>query len=363
MRARPSPLIIGHRGACGYRPEHTASAYRLAFALGADAVEPDIVATRDGVLVIRHENEISATTDVAEHPEFRGRRTTKSVDGNLVTGWFTEDFTWAELATVRARERLGGLRQASQSFDGQFPILRLRDLFTLVDDVAQVSSSPAGMVAEIKHATYFESIGLPLDELFAAELAQAGWAEERQRLVVESFERTVLGKLHQRGVRADRVYLIEASGCPFDEIAAHGEAARSYADEMTEAGLYALATAPAASRVVGVSVNTSMILSDPVGPNPDVQGPIGPDPEVSEPITDGPIVVSELVDLIHAAGLTAYCWTLRPENRFLVPSLRRGSIPADYGDWQTEYRLLMETGVDGVFADHPDLALAVRDTL
>ncbi|TAM69400.1 MAG: glycerophosphodiester phosphodiesterase [Microbacteriaceae bacterium] len=373
MRARPSPLIIGHRGACGYRPEHTASAYRLAFALGADAVEPDVVATRDGVLVIRHENEISATTDVAEHPEFAARRTTKSVDGALMTGWFTEDFTWAELATLRARERLGGLRQASRSFDGQFPILRLRDLFALVDDVAQGSSSLAGIVAEIKHATYFESIGLPLDELFAAELAQVGWAEERQRLVVESFERTVLGKLHQRGVRADRVYLIEASGSPFDEIAAHGEAARSYADEMTEAGLYALATAPAASRVAGVSVDTSMILNDPVGSARVGSGelefgrvgpsPVGSDPDDPAPEPTEPIAVSELVDLVHAAGLTAYCWTLRPENRFLVPSLRRGGAPADYGDWQTEYRLIMGTGVDGVFADHPDLALAVRDTL
>ncbi|WP_308467575.1 glycerophosphodiester phosphodiesterase family protein [Rathayibacter soli] len=354
MRARTSPLIIGHRGACGYRPEHTASAYRLAFALGADAVEPDIVATRDGVLVLRHENEISATTNVARHPEFNDRRTTKSVDGKVVTGWFTEDFTWAELATLRARERLGELRQASRSFDGQYPIMRLRDLFTLVDEVADVSLGPAGIVAEIKHATYFESVGLPLDELFAAELAQAGWAEERQRLVIESFERTVLGKLHQRGVRADRVYLIEASGSPFDEIAAHGSSARGYADEMTEAGLYGLASAPAASRVAGVSVNTSMILSDPVRQD------AGADVDVDD---DEPIAVSELVDLVHAAGLTAYCWTLRPENRFLVPSLRRGSVAADYGDWQTEYRLLMETGVDGVFTDHPDLALAVRDTL
>ena len=119
-----SPLVIGHRGASGYRPEHTRSAYELAFALGADAVEPDIVATRDGVLVLRHENEISGTTDVATRPEFAGRRTTREVDGAALTGWFTEDFTWAELSTVRARERLGGIRQASASFDGRYPVIR-----------------------------------------------------------------------------------------------------------------------------------------------------------------------------------------------------------------------------------------------
>jgi glycerophosphoryl diester phosphodiesterase len=343
MRAHLSPLIIGHRGACGYRPEHTASAYRLAFALGADAVEPDIVATRDGVLVLRHENEISSTTDVAQHPEFADRRTAKSIDDKVVTGWFTEDFSWSELATLRARERLGSLRQASSSFDGQYPILRLRDLFQLIDQVTDASARPVGMVAEIKHATYFASIGLPLDELFAAELARAGWEDESERLVIESFERTVLCRLYQRGVRADRVYLIEASGSPFDEVAAHGSAARRYADEITETGLYTLATAPVASRVDGVSVNKSLVVRD--------QGRLG-SPEVSD-----------LVDLAHSAGLAAYCWTLRPENRFLVKSLRRGRGSGTFGDWQREYRLIMETGIDGVFADHPDLAAAVRDTL
>jgi glycerophosphoryl diester phosphodiesterase len=343
MRAQSSPVVIGHRGASGYRPEHTAPAYRLAFALGADAVEPDIVATRDGVLVLRHENEISATTNIAQHPEFADRRTTKTVDGKRISGWFTEDFTWAELSTLRARERLGELRQASRSFDGQFPILRLADLFEIVDAMAESSGRPLGIVAEVKHPTYFESIGLPLDELFAAELGAAGWGDDNNRLVVECFERSVLTKVHARGVRGKRVYLIEASGSPFDEVAANGSAARRYADEITEAGLYALASAPAASRVDGVSVNKSMIL----------QGG-----------TAGTLLgVGDLVDLVHAAGLEAYTWTLRPENRFLVNGLRRGRRDAAFGHWQREFRLIMETGVDGVFADQPDLAVAVRDTL
>ena len=163
-----SPLVIGHRGASGYRPEHTRSAYELAFALGADAVEPDIVATRDGVLVLRHENEISGTTDVATRPEFAGRRTTREVDGVALTGWFTEDFTWAELSTLRARERLGGVRQASASFDGRYPVIRLRELFPLIDTAADEQRRLIRMVAEFKHGAHFAALGLPLDELLQA---------------------------------------------------------------------------------------------------------------------------------------------------------------------------------------------------
>ncbi|WP_367882170.1 glycerophosphodiester phosphodiesterase family protein [Rathayibacter oskolensis] len=137
MLARPTPLVIGHRGASGYRPEHTRSAYDLALALGADAVEPDLVATRDGVLVLRHENEISGTTDVERRPEFADRRTTKRIEGRDVTGWFTEDFTWDELLRLRARERLAAVRPASATFDGQFPLLRFRDLLALLDRAAE----------------------------------------------------------------------------------------------------------------------------------------------------------------------------------------------------------------------------------
>jgi glycerophosphoryl diester phosphodiesterase len=147
------PLLIGHRGAPGYRPEHTASSYRLAFAMGVDAVEPDVVATADGVLVIRHENEISGTTDVAEHPEFAERRTTKRIDGESLTGWFTEDFTWAELATLRCRERIPALRPGSAEYDGTEPILRLGDLLRLVEEASVEHGRDIGVVLEIKHAT------------------------------------------------------------------------------------------------------------------------------------------------------------------------------------------------------------------
>ena len=211
-----SPLVIGHRGASGYRPEHTRSAYELAFALGADAVEPDIVATRDGVLVLRHENEISGTTDVAARHEFAGRRTTREVDGVALTGWFTEDFTWAELSTLRARERLGGVRQASASFDGRYPVIRLRELFALIDTAADEQRRLIRMVAEFKHGAHFEALGLPLDELFAAELDAAGWGTGDERLVMEAFEPTLLDRLAARGIRGKRVMLVEGAGAPWD---------------------------------------------------------------------------------------------------------------------------------------------------
>ncbi len=331
------PLVIGHRGACGYRPEHTRAAYELAFALGADAVEPDIVATRDGVLVVRHENEISGTTDVSTHPEFADRRTTKHIDGAARTGWFTEDFTWAELATLRARERIPAVRKSSASFDGAFPLLRLRDVFDLIDDASIDSPRPLGLVAELKHATYFESIGLPLDELFAAELDDAGWGGNDGRLIIEAFELSVLGKLAARGVRGKKIFLIEATGTPHDQRLAHGETARSYADFVTEAGLYALG-----GLVDGISVNRSMIVRQDAAGTPET---------------------SDLVDLAHSAMLEVYTWTLRPENRYLLPAHRSNRGQERHGDWWSEFELIMGTGIDGVFVDHPDLAVAVRDGL
>jgi glycerophosphoryl diester phosphodiesterase len=344
MRAHPSPLVIGHRGAPGYRPEHTSASYELAFALGADAVEPDIVATRDGVLVLRHENEISSTTDVASRPEFAARRTTKIIDGVRQTGWFTEDFTWAELATLRAIERLGELRQASSSFDGRYPIMRLAELFALIDGVAETTDRDVGMVAEIKHATYFDSIGLPLDELFAEEAARAGWGTDDGRLVIESFESDVLARLHARGVRGKRVYLIEAQGAPYDRVARDGSNARGYADDITEAGLYRLASATGHAALDGVSVNASIIARE-ADLSTATRSDVG------------------VVDRAHGVGLAVFCWTLRPENRFLAPPYRIGRQPARYGRWQDAFARIMATGVDGVFLDHPDLGVTVRDEL
>lgn len=325
------PLVIAHRGASGYRPEHSRAAYELAFTLGADAVEPDIVATKDGVLVLRHENEISGTTNIAAHKEFADRRATKVIDGQKITGWFTEDFTWNELQTLRVVERIPKLR--SQAFDGDEPMLCLRDLLALLDERGNV-----GLVAEIKHATYFESIGLPLDELFAAELSSAGWSN-KPRLTVESFETRVLRQIRERGVRAQSVFLLESSGAPADEVADRGSDAATFASYLTNEGLAGLA----ASGLDGISVDKRMLL------------------EVDK--AGNATGTTDLVARAHAAGLTVFCWTLRAENHFLAKNFRRSGGARNFGAWKNEFQLIMGTGVDGVFADQPDLAIEARATL
>jgi glycerophosphoryl diester phosphodiesterase len=321
----PRPLVIGHRGASGYRPEHTRSAYELAITLGVDAIEPDIVATRDGVLVLRHENEISGTTDVARRPEFADRRATKRVDGVSLTGWFTEDFTWAELSTLRATERLPQVRQASASFDGTEGILRLRDLLDILDAGAERTGREISIVAEVKHPTYFASIALPLDELIADELK--AW-DDGGRTIVECFEQTVLGEIRGRGVAGRFVYLLESRGSAPDQVARLGNKALPYSAQLTDAGLARLA-----KEVDGVSVDKSLLLKTGGG---------------------------DLVVRAHGAGLEVFTWTLRPENRFLAAGYRLGSAARDWGDWRGEFHAVLATGVDGIFVDHPDLGVAAR---
>ncbi|QEO09301.1 glycerophosphodiester phosphodiesterase family protein [Protaetiibacter larvae] len=327
MTTQPRPWVIGHRGASGYRPEHTRAAYELAFALGADAVEPDIVATRDGVLVIRHENEISGTTDVARHPEFADRRTTKSFGPVTMTGWFTEDFTWDELSTLRATERLPAQRPGSATFDGRYPILRLDELLELIADASARHGRPLGLVAEIKHAVYFEAIGLPLAGRVAEALARFPGP-----LVVESFEETVLGEVRQHGLDARYVYLLEDSGTAPDLMLRFGASAPDYSTQLGDEGLADLAT-----RVDGISVDKGRLLK------PDARAGV------------------ELVDRAHRLGLEVFTWTLRPENRFLTKPNRSAAGPREWGDWRAEFDAILATGVDGVFADHPDLAIAARD--
>jgi glycerophosphoryl diester phosphodiesterase len=332
----PQPLVIAHRGASGYRPEHTRAAYELAFSQGVDAVEPDLVSTRDRVLVIRHENEISGTTDVAAHPEFANRRTTKVIDGERLSGWFTEDFTWAELSTLQATERLPEIRSAALTYSAE-GILRFSDLLELLDAAPlSAAGTRIGMVAEIKHASYFESIGLPLDELFAEELKAAGWAAD-DRLIIESFELAVLSKIRDRGIQGSLVFLLESEGAPADEVAARGDDAAPYSSYLTTEALEELA-----QTLDGISLDKHILqLTDAGGK------PIGAD----------------LVTRAHAAGLTVFCWTLRAENTFLAEGHRNGASACGFGDWQGEFQSLMRLGLDGVFADQPDLAIWARAAL
>ncbi len=325
----PDPLVIAHRGASGYRPEHTRSAYELAIAMGADAVEPDVVVSHDGVLVVRHENEIGGTTDVADRPEFAARRRTASLDGERVTGWFTEDFTWPELAQLRCRERLPGLRAGSAAFDDTEPMLSLRELLDLVRAGSAASGRTVGVVLEIKHATHFGGLGFDVAALVEAELREAGWWDAAAPLVIESFEPTVLEQLRTRGAPAPRVLLMEAQGAPFDLVAARGRAATGYRDLLTEDGLGRLAAS-----VDGISVDKRIILG------------------VHRP------PARSVVGAAHARGLRVYTWTCRPENAFLAARFRGPGGPAAFGHYRREWAQVRAAGVDGVFADHPDLAVA-----
>ena len=306
--------------------------------MGVDAVEPDVVVSSDGVLVIRHENEISQTTDIADRPEFAHRRTTKVVDGTELTGWFTEDFTWAELATLRCRERIPKLRPESATHNDSEPILRLRDLLDLVSQAntaskahAQANASRAiGVVLEIKHATYFDHLGWDVSALVAQELHDAGWAQGEHPLVIESFESTVLRRLQERDVTASYVYLLEAEGKPFDLSITLGADAPEYAEVITPAGLDRLI-----GQVDGISISKRIILEQ------SDQGRHG-----------GAALVAEA----HQRRLQVFTWTCRPENAFLDRRFRVGAT-AVFGRWHDEWAIIRDSGVDGVFVDHPDLGV------
>ena len=301
--------------------------------MGVDAVEPDIVVSRDGVLVVRHENEISGTTDVADRAEFADRRTTKTIDGAELTGWFTEVFTWDELSTLRCRERLPHIRPSSASFDGSQPVLRLRDVLDLVRAASLEQGRELGVVLEIKHATYFAGLGWDVAELVEAELIAAGWARGELPLTIEAFETTVLRRLRERGIGATYVYLLEAAGRPYDLIAAFGRAAPTYKETVRPAGLDTLVGV-----VDGISVDKRMILA------PDKLGRMtGPSPVIAD---------------AHARGLRVYTWTCRPENAFLIGQYRGRGGPSAFGDYETEWAVIRDAGIDGVFVDHADLGVA-----
>jgi len=321
-----APLVIAHRGASGYHPEHTRSAFRLAFEHGVDAVEPDLVASSDGVLVIRHENEMSKSTDVAGRVEFAHRHTTKLIDGIARTGWFTEDFTWAELSTLRATEPLPKIRLGNLEQSGTESILRLEDLLELVD----AEDRSVGVVLEIKHASYFAGIGLHLDVLLAEALDAVGWTDDA-RLTIECFELTFFDKIRARGVNGQFIYLLEVDGAPVDR------PQESYASSRTDEGLLALRP-----HVDGISVNKRVLFER------DAVGVVG---------------MNDLVARAQAAGLLIYCWTLRAENRFLAVEHRVGDREGDIGDWPTEFGMILASGIDGVFSDHPDLAMHARRRL
>jgi glycerophosphoryl diester phosphodiesterase len=328
---RRLPLVIGHRGASGYRPEHTLAAYQLAIGMGADYIEPDLVSTKDHVLVARHENEIGGTTDVAAHPEFADRRTTKMIDGNPVTGWFTEDFTLAELRTLRARERLPELRPDNTVFDGLYQVPTLQEVIDLAKEAG------VGIYPETKHPTYFDSIGLSLEEPLVATLDANGYRGPKAPVFIQSFETANLRQLN-RMTRVPLAQLLDATGRPYDFVVAGDP--RTYADLATPAGLEEIA-----GYADGVGVNKNLIV------------PRDADQNLLDPTT--------LVRDAHRAGLQVHAWTFRNENNFLPADFRQGNSASPAylrapGDAPAEYRLFFRLGVDGLFSDNPDTAVASR---
>ncbi|MGH8909619.1 MAG: glycerophosphodiester phosphodiesterase [Egibacteraceae bacterium] len=329
--AEERPIVIGHRGASGYRPEHTLAAYRLAIDLGADFIEPDLVSTKDGVLVARHENEISTTTDVEDHPEFAGRETTKVIDGEELTGWFTEDFTLAELKTLRATERIPDLRPGNTAFDGAYEIPTLQEVIELALEEG------VGIYPETKHPTHFDSIGLSLEEPLVAALGRAGLRDPDDPVFIQSFETANLRQLRTM-TQLPLVQLLDSTGQPYDFVVAGDP--RTYADLATPAGLAEIAT-----------------YAQGIGPSKHLIVPRDDQDRLQEP--------TSLVDDAHQAGLLVHPYTFRNENDFLPADFRQGdpdspAFPGATGDAPAEYRVFFDLDIDGLFSDNPDTAVAVR---
>jgi glycerophosphoryl diester phosphodiesterase len=323
-----SPIIIAHRGTSGERPEHTLAAYQLAIDQGADFIEPDLVLTRDGVLVARHENEISGTTNVADHPEFANRRTTKTIDGEQMTGWFTEDFTLAELRTLRARERLPQLRPDNTAYDGQFLIPTFEEILELARDASARTGRTIGVYPETKHPSYFIQIGLPHEGPLLYLLDRFGHTTADAPIFIQSFEVRNLEALNRRtDVRL--IQLIADSGGPADN------AGLSYADMVTTDGLAQIAR-----------------YADGIGPAKDMV--------ITRTVLGALGESTGLVARAHAAGLEVHPWTFRRENYFLPLNLRNGVDPRGAGDLAAEIRAFVVEGVDGLFTDNPIEAAFVR---
>jgi len=318
----PAPIIIAHRGASGYRPEHTIASYELAIQMGADFIEPDLVSTKDHVLIARHENEISETTDVAARPEFANRRATKIIDGQKVTGWLTEDFTLAEIKTLRAKERLPF---RDQKYDGQFEVPTFAEVIALAKGKSAETGRTIGIYPETKHPTYFRSIGLSLEEPLLALLQENEYRGRTASVFIQSFE---VGNLKMLREKTDLplIQLMETAGRSWDFTVAGDP--RTYYDLATPAGLKEIAT-----------------YADGIGPDKRMIVPVGPDGRLLSP--------TSLVKDAHAAGLLVHPWTFRSDGSFLAPEYG--------GDPGKEYDQFFSLGVDGLFSDFSDTAVQARE--
>jgi glycerophosphoryl diester phosphodiesterase len=341
-----APIVIGHRGACGYVPEHTLTSYFIAMQDGVDYVEPDLVMTKDGVLVARHENEIGGTTDVAEHREFARRRTTKTIDGVEHSGWFTEDFTLAELKSLRARERIPDVRPGNTRFDGQFEVPTFEEILALLAGVQQQREMAArqsglpppkriGVYPETKHPTYFEGLGLAMEELLVNTLHRHGYKGPDGLAFIQCFEVANLKALRKL-TELPIVQLMEAEGAPYDFITKGDK--RTYKDLTTPAGLAEIAT-----------------YANAIGPYKMQVIPRSADDTLGTP--------TSLVKDAHAAGLRVHAYTFRAENQYLPKESRLGTEATQLGDLQRELAAYLQAGLDGFFTDHADFGVRARDAM
>ncbi|HJQ44922.1 MAG TPA: glycerophosphodiester phosphodiesterase [Amycolatopsis sp.] len=323
------PVVVGHRGAPGYRPEHTLASYELAYRQGVDWVDVDLVPTNDGRLVARHEPEISGTTDVAQHPEFAGRKTTKTIDGTSFTGWFTEDFTLAELKTLRAIERIPDIRPHNKVYDGRWEVATYEEVLDLTRRLGKELHRQLGTYPEVKHSTYFSKIGNPVEPKLVNILDRYGFNRPNAPVVIQSFEVSNLKALAKQ-VRVPLLQLTSASGAPADFVA-NGDP-RTYADLVTPAGL---------KEISGYAVY--------LGPDKNQIVPRDAAGNLTRP--------TALVADAHAAGLKVAPYTFRNENNFLPANLRSSSDPTAWGDVFAEESAFLAAKIDGFFADQPDTAL------
>jgi glycerophosphoryl diester phosphodiesterase len=320
----PRPVVIGHRGAPAYRPEHTAASYELAIDLGAEFIEPDVVVSRDGVLVVRHESELSWSTDVGSRPEFAERRTTKLVGKEPCTGWFAEDFTLDEMRTLRAVERMPEIRPLNTAYDGRFGILTLAEVI----DLARTRSTDERQIrvlAELKHPSRSTEHNFPMAELVTEELRRLDATGAHGPVMLQSFDAAVLRELRTRlGERGPEIVQLVNDFPEGDRM-------------ITPAGLREISTY---AQAIGPSVGRVLRGRD------------------GRPVTGR----SDLVEQAHRAELAVFTWTLRSENAFLPEHLRVGDLPQAMGDALGEARQLLALGVDGLITDSPDhAALAVAE--
>lgn len=297
-------VVIAHRGASGERPEHTLESYRVAIEEGADYIEPDLVMTRDGVLIARHENEIGGTTDVAQHPAFAARRRTQVIDGEAFTGWFTEDFTLSEIKTLRARERLGELRPQNRQFDGRFAVPTFDEIMQLVMSANRHPgrNRPVGVYPETKHPAHFAAIGLPQELSLLDTLQRYQYAKPGAPVFIQSFDPGNLQQLRSM-TQLPLVQLLEHELGDLSRIAKHADA-----------------------------IGIAKALATP-----------------------------QAVEEAHAANLRVHVWTFRAENEFLPQDLQVGTDPKVHGRLEDEIRRYLERGIDGFFVDFPAIGVRVRD--